>query len=229
MTTCSYADCIHGGLLVLLYGWLPQRRHKARWRDQGVGIPGWLPQGRQGERDMGTMNTSIDLSGKTKLSKIFSAGPQLPSSENGPFEEWTALKFIIHIKGIIKAKDSVRFNHSSDPKLQHTCPNYLRHWNFVSVGISKCSRSIISMEQKLTNAAQISIMVPKQQSRVVMYVDRIVWRLLSNKKTPALMLKLDVEKAFDRVSWEFLLAVLSAKGFGRRWRDCWPRHQLGSW
>lgn len=37
------------------------------------------------------------------------------------------------------------------------------------------------------------------------------WRL------PGHILKLDFTKAFDSVDWDFLLEILSARGFGERW------------
>jgi hypothetical protein len=38
-------------------------------------------------------------------------------------------------------------------------------------------------------------------------------------KTPSVLLKIDIAKAFDTVSWTFLLEVLLHMGFGRRWRN----------
>lgn len=42
-------------------------------------------------------------------------------------------------------------------------------------------------------------------------------RVLHAKKTPHVLLKLDISKAFDSVSWSFLLELLQHLGFGRKW------------
>jgi hypothetical protein len=49
------------------------------------------------------------------------------------------------------------------------------------------------------------------------YVQRVV-ALIRKKKTPMLLLKLDISKAFDTLSCPFLLEVLQAHGFGEQWR-----------
>ena len=51
-----------------------------------------------------------------------------------------------------------------------------------------------------------------------LYVQNMV-RTLQKMKLPALFLKLDIHKAFDTVSWSYLLEVLQALGFGSRWRE----------
>lgn len=47
------------------------------------------------------------------------------------------------------------------------------------------------------------------------YVQRAA--VLTRKKK-TLLLKLDISKAFDTLSWPFLLEVLQAHGFGKQWQ-----------
>jgi hypothetical protein len=42
-------------------------------------------------------------------------------------------------------------------------------------------------------------------------------KLLHRKKIPALLLKIDIAKAFDSIAWPFLLSILRHRGFGPRW------------
>uniref|UniRef100_A0A453EAZ0 Uncharacterized protein n=1 Tax=Aegilops tauschii subsp. strangulata TaxID=200361 RepID=A0A453EAZ0_AEGTS len=51
-----------------------------------------------------------------------------------------------------------------------------------------------------------------------LYVQNCV-RSLHRKNKPSLLLKLDIARAFDSVSWEYLLELLHRLGFSTRWRD----------
>ena len=42
-------------------------------------------------------------------------------------------------------------------------------------------------------------------------------RWLHQKRKQAILMKINISKAFDTLSWEFLLEVLRKRGFGRRW------------
>jgi mannosylglycoprotein endo-beta-mannosidase len=44
-------------------------------------------------------------------------------------------------------------------------------------------------------------------------------RYLHQQKQPRILLKLDILKAFDSMSWPFLLEILQQLGFGQIWRD----------
>jgi len=51
-----------------------------------------------------------------------------------------------------------------------------------------------------------------------MYVRNLA-RAYHQTKTPALLFKLDISKAFDTVSWEYILEMMEHRGFSARWRD----------
>lgn len=49
-----------------------------------------------------------------------------------------------------------------------------------------------------------------------MFVQQVI-KDLHKKKVPALFVKLDISKAFDSVSWSYLLDIMTFLGFGIRW------------
>lgn len=51
-----------------------------------------------------------------------------------------------------------------------------------------------------------------------MYV-RSLARRFHSSRTPSLMLKLDISKAFDSVRWDYLLELMHHRGFPPRWRS----------
>ncbi|RVX23503.1 putative ribonuclease H protein [Vitis vinifera] len=58
------------------------------------------------------------------------------------------------------------------------------------------------------------------QGRQILDVVLIASEALDSRlkdNTPGLLLKMDIEKAFDHVNWDFLMDVMSKMGFGHRW------------
>jgi len=85
---------------------------------------------------------------------------------------------------------------------------------------------LVSKLMALRLAPQLQHIIAKNQNAFIRnitihdnfkYVQRAVV-MIRKKKIPMLLLKLDISKVFDTVSWPFLLEVLQAWGFGDNWR-----------
>jgi hypothetical protein len=70
----------------------------------------------------------------------------------------------------------------------------------------------------LISPAQSAFLKGKTLHDNFVYV-RNTARTLHRKNKAALLLKIDFAKAFDYVSWEYLLELLHRLGFSARWRD----------
>lgn len=85
---------------------------------------------------------------------------------------------------------------------------------------------LVSKILALRLASRLNEMVDKNQNAFIqtrsIYANYkyVQWAatLIQKRKTPMLLLKLDISKAFDTLSWLFLLEVLQAYDFGERWR-----------
>lgn len=76
-------------------------------------------------------------------------------------------------------------------------------------------------------ASRLDSLVSRSQSAFIkrrciqdnfMYTQNLT-RILHRSKTPSLLLKLDIAKAFDSVKWGYILELLQVLGFGPRWRE----------
>lgn len=71
---------------------------------------------------------------------------------------------------------------------------------------------------KLIAAAQSAFIKKRCIQDNYLYV-RGLARHYHRTRTPACLIKLDISKAFDTVSWEYLLEMLSQRGFSNRWTN----------
>lgn len=55
----------------------------------------------------------------------------------------------------------------------------------------------------------------RQASKSILIIN-MVYHSIKQKKSKCLILKLDIEKVFDTVNWDFLLDIMKVMGFGAR-------------
>ena len=71
---------------------------------------------------------------------------------------------------------------------------------------------------KLTSSSQSAFIKRRCIQENFLYV-RGLARHYHRTRTPACLIKLDITKAFDSVSWEYLIELLAKRGFSTRWLD----------
>ena len=69
--------------------------------------------------------------------------------------------------------------------------------------------------QSIISPAQTAFLKTRCLHDSFVYVQNCV-RALHRRKTPVVLLKLDISRAFDNVSWEYLLELMLALGFSAR-------------
>lgn len=88
-----------------------------------------------------------------------------------------------------------------------------RHCDVLFKLVSKCyALRLGPISQKIIDRSQTVFIKGRFILEGVLCLNEIIHEL-KRKKLPAIIIKLDFEKAYDRVSWSFLSEVLQRKGF----------------
>ena len=74
------------------------------------------------------------------------------------------------------------------------------------------------MVSKVVSRAQNAFVEGRQILDVVLIVNEAIDLMLKRNEN-GLLCKLDIEKTYDHISWNFLLIVMRKMGFGEKWAD----------
>lgn len=104
---------------------------------------------------------------------------------------------------------------------------------FRPISLTNCSFKIFTKLLPIRLGKIYDTLICPQQSAFIrgryilesVVVAHEVVHSLHKSKEPGVVIKLDYEKAYDKVSWEFIFEILESRGFGRKWIE-WIRMVL---
>ncbi|WMV25457.1 hypothetical protein MTR67_018842 [Solanum verrucosum] len=94
----------------------------------------------------------------------------------------------------------------------------LRDYRPISLisSIYKITSKLLANRLKTVIGSQNAFVRGRQLSDATLLANEALdWKIKSGE--PGLLVKLDIEKVFDKVSWSYLLTILRQMGFGERW------------
>lgn len=97
--------------------------------------------------------------------------------------------------------------------------------HFLPISLINCSFKIITKIMAMRLEKVMNFLIDHTQTAFIkgrIIFDNIdcaqeILYQVKTKKSKVILLKLDFEKAFDNVNWDFLLEILQARGFGPKW------------
>ena len=108
---------------------------------------------------------------------------------------------------------------NSEERISSLCQRFLTHQPHY-IGYKIITKVLVERLKKvmldIISPSQSAFIGGRQITDLVLVANEIVEEYQSKKKK-GWILKLDLEKAFDRVDWNFLEEILMIKGFNSKW------------
>jgi hypothetical protein len=99
--------------------------------------------------------------------------------------------------------------------LQDFRPISLLH-SLIKIFSKILARRLAPKLEGLVDQCQSAFIKKRSIQENFLYVQSTI-RFLHKTKKPSILLKLDIAKAFDSLSWAYLIEMMQARGFGARW------------
>jgi hypothetical protein len=142
---------------------------------------------------------------------------------------WEIMLDVVNVFNAFWSQDSMSFHHLNDAYMillkKKDQPVEIRDYRPISLIhsfgklVTKClAKRLAGVLDSLVMHNQSMFIKGRRIHDNFRHV-QLACKAIHASRSPVILLKIDIAKAFDIVSWTFLLEVLQHMGFGRRWRN----------